>query len=116
VLEPDRAPAAPSDLQLGRVEQYIVANFSRPLTVETLAEISGVSAGSVFRYFRSRYGCTPHEYLGKIRLEMAYVRLLSCPDTNTVTSVALQCGFPSLSQFEQAYRKRFGERPSPMAR
>jgi len=116
VLETDRAPAAPSDLQLGRVEQYIVANFSRPLGVETLAEVSGVSAGSVFRHFRSRYGCTPNEYLGKIRLEMAYVRLLSCPDNNAVVAAALQLGFPSLSGFEQAYRERFGEHPSPMRR
>jgi AraC-like DNA-binding protein len=116
VLEAAREPAAPSNLQLGRVEQYIVANFTRPLSVETLAEISGVSALSVYRHFRSRYGCTPNEYLGKIRLEMAHVRLLSCPDENAVMSVALQLGFPSFSQFEQAYRKRFGERPSPMAR
>jgi len=116
VLESDRLPGAPSDLQLGRVEQYIVANFTRPLSIETLAEVAGVSGLSVHRHFRSRYGCTPNEYLGKIRLEMAHVRLLCCPDENAMVSVALQCGFPSLSQFEQAYRKRFGERPSPLAR
>jgi AraC-like DNA-binding protein len=116
VQESERAPAAPSSLQLGRVEQYIVANFNRPLSVETLAEISGVSTVSVFRHFRSRYGCTPHEYLGKIRLEMAHIRLLSCPDESAVVSVALQLGFPSLSLFEEAYRKRFGTRPLPMLR
>jgi transcriptional regulator GlxA family with amidase domain len=70
----------------------------------------------VFRHFRSRYGCTPHEYLGKIRLEMAHIRLLSCPDESAVVSVALQLGFPSLSLFEEAYRKRFGTRPLPMLR
>jgi AraC-like DNA-binding protein len=116
VLESDRSPAAPSDLQLGRVEQYLVANFTRPLSVETLAEISGVSALSVYRHFRSRYGCTPNDYLGKVRLEMAHVMLLSCHDQNSVASVALQCGFPSMSDFEQAYRKRFGEHPLPMVR
>jgi AraC-like DNA-binding protein len=116
VLKLDRSPAAPSDLQLGRVEQYIVANFTRPLSVETLAEIADVSALSVFQHFRSRYGCTPNEYLGKIRLEMAHVRLLSCHDKNAAASVALQCGFPNLSLFEHAYCRRFGERPSPMAR
>jgi AraC-like DNA-binding protein len=114
-LEAERAPAAPSAVQLGQVEQYIVANFAVPLTVETLAEISGVSAHSVFRYFLSRYGCTPHEYLGRIRLEMAYTKLLACHDKGSVASVALQCGFPSLGGFERAFRKRFGEAPSPMA-
>jgi AraC-like DNA-binding protein len=114
VLEAERSPAAPSELQLGRVEQYIVANFSRPLTLETLAEISGVGARSVFRHFRSRYDCTPHKYLGKIRLEMAHGMLLGCRDERSVASVALQCGFPSLNSFAQTYRKRFGEPPSPM--
>lgn len=114
-LEAERAPAAPSAVQLGRVEQYVVANYANPLTVETLAEISGVSAHSVFRHFLSRYECTPHEYLGRIRLEMAYAKLLACHDLASVASVALQCGFPGLGTFEQAYRNRFGEFPSPMA-
>jgi AraC-like DNA-binding protein len=110
-LEAERAPAAPSAVQLGRVEQYIVANYAKPLTVETLAEISGVSAQSVLRHFRSRYDCTPHEYLGRIRLEMARFAIPVVADKSAVTSVALSCGFPSLSSFEQAYRGAFGELP-----
>jgi AraC-like DNA-binding protein len=112
-LEAERSPAAPSAVQLGRVEQYIVANYARSLTVETLAEISGVSARSVFRHFRSRYDCTPHQYLERIRLDMSYVKLLACPDQKSVGLVALNCGFPSLRHFEQGYRKRFGESPVP---
>jgi AraC-like DNA-binding protein len=112
-LEAERSLAAPSFVQLGRVEQYIVANYAKPLTVETLAEISGVSARSVFRHFRSRYDCTPHQYLERIRLEMSYVKLLACRDQKAVGSVALECGFQSLRYFEQAYRTQFGERPVP---
>ena len=111
LLEAERSPAAPSAVQLGQVEQYIVANYARPLTVETLAEISGVSARSVLRHFRSRYDCTPHEYLGRIRLEMARFTLPAFVDESSLTSVALSCGFPSLSCFEQAYRGAFGEFP-----
>jgi AraC-like DNA-binding protein len=112
-LEAERSPAAPSAVQIGRVEQYIVANYAKPLTVETLAEISGVSARSVFRHFRSRYDCTPHQYLERIRLEMSYVQLLACRDQNAVGFVALDCGFQSLRHFEQAFRNQFGERPVP---
>lgn len=112
-LEAERSPAAPSAVQIGRVEQYIVANYAKPLTVETLAEISGVSARSVFRHFRSRYDCTPHQYLERIRLEMSYVTLLACRDQNSVGVVALDCGFQSLRHFERAYRNQFGESPVP---
>jgi AraC-like DNA-binding protein len=113
-LEAERSPAAPSAVQLGRVEQYIVANYSKPLTVETLAEISGVSGRSVFRHFRSRYDRTPHQYLERIRLDMAYLELLACRDQSTVGSVALNCGFRSLHHFEQAYRNQFGKIPVPL--
>jgi AraC-like DNA-binding protein len=112
-LEAERSPAAPSAVQIGRVEQYIVANYANPLTVETLAEISGVSARSVFRHFRSRYDCTPHQYLERIRLEMSYVQLLACRDQNAVGLVALDYGFQSLRHFEQAYGNQFGESPGP---
>ncbi len=113
ILEAEHAPAAPSAVQIGHVEQYIVANYSKPLTVETMAEISGVSARSVFRYFRSRYDCTPHQYLERIRLDMSYAKLLACRDQSSVQSVALDCGFQSFRHFEQAYRTQFGERPVP---
>jgi len=113
-LEAERSTAAPSVIQLGRVEQYIVANYAKPLTVETLAEISGASGRSVFRHFRSRYDRTPHQYLERIRLDMAYVKLLTCRDQSSVASVALDCGFRSLHHFEQAYRNQFGKGPVPL--
>ena len=112
-LEAERSPSAPSAVQLGQVEQYIVANYAKPLTVETLAEISGVSARSVFGHFRARYDCTPHQYLERIRLEMSYVRLLACRDKRSVGLIALDCGFQSLRTFEEAYRNEFGENPVP---
>ena len=114
VLEAERAPAAPSDVQLGQAEQYLVANYAKPLTVENLAAVSGVSARSVFCHFRGRYDCTPHQYLEKIQLEMAYAGLLSCRDLNSVGAIALSCGFHSRRSFEHAYLKKFGERPKPM--
>ena len=114
VLEAERAPAAPSAVQLGQLEQYLVANYARPLTVENLAAVSGVSACSVFRHFRARYDCTPHQYLEKIRLEMAYAGLMSCRDLSSVGAIALSCGFHSRRSFEQAFLKRFGERPTAM--
>jgi transcriptional regulator GlxA family with amidase domain len=99
---------------LGRVEEYIFANYARPLSVETLAQVSGVSGRSVFRHFLSRYGCTPHDYLETVRLDMARAKLPAYRDRGSVASIALRCGFPSLNHFAQAYRKRFGELPSPM--
>jgi len=116
VLKAERAPAAPSAVQLGRVEQHIVANFAKPLTVATLAEVSGVSARCVFNHFLLRYGCTPHEYLERVRLDMAHFMLSACDTPDAVAPVALQCGYSSLGHFERAYRANYGELPPPLRR
>src|SRR5262249_32798374 len=70
VLAAERKPAAPSTVQLGRIEQYLVAHYAEPVTLEILANISGVSARSVIWYFRMRYGCMPRQYLERVRLQM----------------------------------------------
>ncbi|MGY8661811.1 AraC family transcriptional regulator [Bradyrhizobium sp. UFLA05-109] len=107
-----RPPAAPALAQLKRIEDYIVANLAEPLQVETLAQISSVSARSIFRYFHSRHNCTPQEYLRRARLEQANLLLQNADDTTSVISVALRCGFHSLGHFARSYREMFGELPS----
>jgi AraC-like DNA-binding protein len=108
-----RRPAAPSAVQLGQVEQYLVAHYAEPLTVETLAAISGIGAASVLGYFHARYQCSPQQYLERVRVEMAHLKLRLFPTSETVESIALQCGFPSPRAFRLAYQKKFGVPPAP---
>jgi len=112
VLAAEQQPAAPSMVQLGRVEQYLVAHYAEPLTLETLADISDVSARSVIWYFRFRYGCTPQQYLERVRLQMARLQLRVFSG-NSVECVALQCGFPSVAAFRCSYVQQFGVPPIP---
>lgn len=107
VLAAEQQPAAPSTMQLGRVEQHLVAHYAEPLTLETLADISGVSARSVIWYFRTRYGYTPQQYLERVRLQMAHLQLRIFSG-NSVECVALQCGFPSVAAFRRSYVRQFG--------
>jgi AraC-like DNA-binding protein len=110
VLAAESKPAAPSAVQLGRVEQYLVGHYAKPLTLETLAKISGVSARSVIWYFQTKYGCTPQQYLERVRVQMAHLRLRVLSG-HSVEAVALQCGFPSVAAFERSYQQQFGALP-----
>jgi AraC-like DNA-binding protein len=112
VLAAEKKPAAPSPVQLGRVEQYLVAHYAQPVTLEILADISGVSARSIICYFRIRYGCTPQQYLERVRLQMAHLQLRIFSG-NSVERVALQCGFPSVAAFWWSYIRQFGVPPIP---
>jgi hypothetical protein len=65
LLERDAAEAAP--WQVRRVEEFIEANCHRPITLEEIAQVAGVSAFSLFRSFRKRHGCTPLEFISQAR-------------------------------------------------
>ena len=107
-------PAAP--WQVRRAEQFIEANWDRPITVEALASATNASARSLFSSFRAGRGCSPMEFVKRVRLGRARQKLLR-PDTGTsVTEVAFACGFGNPGHFARDYRESFGESPSETLR
>jgi AraC-like DNA-binding protein len=57
------------------------------------------------RTFRALTGVTPHQYLLRVRLRNAALRLAS--DSQSILDVALECGFGDLSTFNHAFRAEF---------
>lgn len=107
-----RDPIAGSPAHVKRVEEYIEANWSQPITIDVLADVTGIGARSLFRSFEKERGYSPMAFVKKIRLQHAR-DLLTNPGANTsVTGVAFACGFSNLGYFAQAYRAMFGELPS----
>ena len=54
-------------------------------------------------------GCSPSEYLTELRLRRAATLLVS---TNlSVSEIALEVGYLSLSHFSRVFRERFGKTP-----
>jgi AraC-like DNA-binding protein len=66
LLEQEPPGAAPS--QVRRAEEYIAANWNRPIGLETLAAVTGVSASSLSRSFRKSRGYTPLQFAKQVRL------------------------------------------------
>jgi transcriptional regulator GlxA family with amidase domain len=54
----------------------------------------------------------PRDVLLRMRLERARERLLAACPADTVTSIALDCGFAHLGRFPATYRTAFGELPT----
>ena len=107
-----RRENAAANRQVRRVEDWLDAHFTDPVSVNDLAEIAGVSVRSLQAAFRSARECTPMQALLNRRLAAARERLSApCPST-TVTSVATECGFFHLGRFARDYRRTFGETPS----
>jgi AraC-like DNA-binding protein len=93
-------------------EAFIEANWHRPLQIEDLSAVSGVSARTLFKAFREVRGTTPMAFLKMVRLRRARELLASGDPACSVTAVAFRCGFGNPGHFARYYREVFGELPS----
>jgi AraC-like DNA-binding protein len=112
--------AGPVPYYMIRVEHAVAADARRDWTIAELAEISGVSARSLFASFKQFRGTSPVRYVKTQKLERIRLELLACgagrDERRTVTSIAYDWGFYHMGDFSAAYRKRFGELPSETMR
>jgi AraC-like DNA-binding protein len=102
--------------QVRTVEEFILENADQPLSLGDLAVIGGVSARSLQYTFRHHRGCSPMEFLRRIRLERVRNELIHAANGATVTSAAMRWGFLHLGRFAAEYRAGFKESPSETLR
>jgi len=96
----------------GCAADALAADPAAPMVPEELARLVGVSLRTLQEGFRSRFGTTLTGYQRELRLERAH-RMLSAADaTQSVTDIALTCGFLHLGRFAREYRLRYGITPS----
>ena len=107
-----RDPSQGANAHVRRVEEYIDAHWQRPLSLEHLADVTGLGVRTIFATFKRNRGYTPLAYLKMVRLKNAKSLLQSPLETTTVANVALTCGFSNLGHFASDYRETFAELPS----
>jgi AraC-like DNA-binding protein len=108
----ERDQPGPAPWQVRRVEEYITANWNRPITVEALASAAGASTRSVFKAFKDSRNCSPMAFVKSVRLRRAREMLQNPEGSTTVVSTAFACGFLNPGHFARDYRLAFGELPS----
>lgn len=77
--------------------------------IESLAVEAGLSPYHFLRTFERVTGTTPHQYILRMRLREAGIRLAAEPEK--VLDIALDCGFGDVSNFNRAFRAEFGISP-----
>lgn len=73
-----------------------------------------ISRDHLIRLFRQHFQMTPVEYTNKLRIEKA-VELLSQGTMNSL-SIAIACGFGSLSNFYVCFKRQVGITPNEYRR
>lgn len=90
---------------LRRIERQLDGN----LTIRGLAKEARLSPFHFLRTFECLTGVTPHQYILRLRLREAAMRLVS--ERAKILDVALDCGFGDVSNFNRAFRAEFGVSP-----
>jgi AraC-like DNA-binding protein len=90
--------------------RWIRENFTKPLRVESLADMASLSASAFHRHFKAVTALSPLQYQKCIRLLRA--RSLLMAGEGNVTSVAFSVGYESPTQFSREYARLFGLSPS----
>lgn len=91
------------------VAMSIDANATTSLSLDAIANRTGLSPYHFLRIFTRVLGVTPHQYLVRARLRHA-ARLLSEHD-RAITDIAYDVGFTDLSNFIRTFRRAAGVSP-----
>jgi AraC-like DNA-binding protein len=110
LLEQNAPHTAPREIR--RSEEYIAANWNKPIRIEDLVAVTDISARSLFKSFKNNRGYSPMAFAKMVRLKRAKEMLASAKPDISVTGVAFKCGFGNLGHFAKDYRETFGELPS----
>lgn len=101
-----------TDTGLNKVEQmacFIAQNYTEKLTVQQIGEFVKLHPNYAMNLFQRTFGTTLIAYLTQHRVSHAQ-RLLATTD-QTVTEIAFQSGFLSISRFNDAFRRACGCSP-----
>lgn len=101
--------------RLERVVDYVDAHLDECLSLERMATVAAISPFHFHRLFQAWAGETLNEFVRRRRLEVAAGRLRHCRE-ETVTAIALNCGFSSPEVFARVFRDHFGRTPSQWRR
>lgn len=96
--------------QVQRAIEFISLKYSYGITIDEVAEYTGVSRSTLFREFREEMGVSPKEYLDRFRIERA-ARLLDTTDLK-VSAVAASVGYENGLYFSKAFKKYTGKSPT----
>ncbi|MFF3326298.1 GlxA family transcriptional regulator [Streptomyces sp. NPDC002889] len=102
-------PPVPRGSALQPVLDWIEDNLAHELTLEVMAQRSGMSGRTFSRRFREQMGTTPLQWLLRARVRRAQY-LLENSD-HPIERIAQQAGFGSPTAFRERFRKVVGTTP-----
>ncbi|WP_027532317.1 AraC family transcriptional regulator [Bradyrhizobium sp. WSM3983] len=96
--------------RVARAVAVLRAEFMRPVTVERLAAVAGMSPSSFHQHFRAVTSLSPLQFQKQLRLIEA--RRLMVTQGASASGAAFAVGYESVPQFTREYARMFGVPPA----
>lgn len=86
-----------------QIKNYIYRNFKNKLSLDNIAQAVFLSKYHLLHVFKKALGVTPYEYIQQLRIDDA--KHLLNTTNKTISEIAFEVGFESISQFNRAFKK-----------
>lgn len=97
--------------RINKILEYIDNNLNNDLSLEKLAKLANYSPFHLHRLFKIYTTETINTFINRKRIEKIALLLISRKDF-TITELALNYGFNSISSFTRTFKKTYGISPS----
>ena len=106
----ERMATLQKDSAADRLDSYLNANFTRPLTAQIICRELGCGRTRLYKLSQQLYGRGPAEQVRHLRIEKAKACLMDHPDLS-IGEIAQSCGFEDYNYFISVFTKETGISP-----
>ncbi|HEY7419964.1 MAG TPA: helix-turn-helix domain-containing protein [Ktedonobacteraceae bacterium] len=92
-----------------RMAEFIAAHYTESVHIEDIAEAVHLHPNYAMNLFRKRYGISIAAYITQHR--MAHAQRLLITSDATISAIALEAGFGSVSRFYSVFKATYGYQP-----
>lgn len=95
--------------RINRVHKYLMNNYMNDIVLSEVAKMVNMNTSSFCRFFKAQQGKTFTQYVKDVRIDFAQQLLVN---TNlTSNQVGYECGYSSVSYFNQCFKSITGMSP-----
>jgi AraC-like DNA-binding protein len=98
-------------IRIGTIYNYIMQQYDRPITLEDVAKQAHMTPQAFCRYFKRHTLHTFVSFLNEVRINEACKKLTD-GQYDSIATVAYNCGFNSITNFNRVFKSVTGKSPS----
>ena len=89
--------------RMDKINNYILSNFGKQISIDTIAEIANMTVASLCRYFKKKTRKSLTEFINEVRI--GYACKLLIDGKYSISDICYQCGYNNPSYFNRQFKK-----------